>query len=300
MARGKRHTEAEDYLIAKACAWATNDEIKGCEQKKGSFNERVLHYLKRHGPKEKAMAGTHHDRDVAGSQRHIGKMKQDVAKFMATLRSVLLVEWSGLSFEQKVNIAVAVCLGKAKKPSHDWKDFEATAWPNYCPYQVLSTLPQFSIPVMPRTNSVAGASNQASVDDSSSLGLKQDGESNPDDSSPSDEGGMKRQASCGGSGVKRAKLELLEKKKEESCSKEISTLNASIKQLVDETRKTREDQEKDREMAELVTVLDHSKNSNDLVNFLENKVCSCLGVPKPVPNTVGVAHADDDQSGIGY
>jgi hypothetical protein len=70
MGRGKQYTEAEDWLIAKAYAWATNNKIKGAEQKKKEFMERVLTYLKKHSPEDHE-PGTFHERDVLALERRI-------------------------------------------------------------------------------------------------------------------------------------------------------------------------------------------------------------------------------------
>ena len=74
-----------------------------------------------------------------------------------------------------------------------------------------------------------------------------------------------------------------------------------MKELVDEPRKAWEEKVKDREMVELCTLLDHTqeKDKKDLVHCLDNKVRKRLGLPKPVPTTVGLAGPSDDQSGIG-
>ena len=42
MPRGKQYSDAEKLLIARAYAWATNDEIKGAEQKVASYIVIVL------------------------------------------------------------------------------------------------------------------------------------------------------------------------------------------------------------------------------------------------------------------
>ena len=72
-----------------------------------------------------------------------------------------------------------------------------------------------------------------------------------------------------------------------------------MKELVEESRKAREEKVKDREMVELVTVIDHGRNTGDLVEHLEDKVRKRLGLPKQVPGTVGIANPTDDQSSIG-
>ena len=66
MPKGKRYTDAEVHLIAKAYCWATNDGIKGSEQKLDSFMQRVVEYLKRHAP-DNVIEGTYHTRDVKDS-----------------------------------------------------------------------------------------------------------------------------------------------------------------------------------------------------------------------------------------
>ena len=299
MPKGKRYTDAEVHLIAKAYCWATNDGIKGSEQKLDSFMQRVVEYLKRHAP-DNVIEGTYHTRDVGSIQKYINKMKADVAKFMAKLRQVELVDWSGLSYDQKVNIAVAVYLGKAKAPHYDYKNFDATAWPNYRPFQVMSTMPQFRTPKVPPS---ANASIPGSAEKSSDNSIPSaDNESIEDNSSASFNDALptKRSAtSRGGSGIKKAKKDILDGKKEEARLAEIASLNESIKELVSETRKAREEKVKDREMAELCTILDHTENKTDLVNYLENKVRQRLGLPKPIPESVGVANPYDDQSSIG-
>ena len=41
MPKGKHYTDQEKVLIAQAYAWATNDEIRGVEQKMSDFMLRV-------------------------------------------------------------------------------------------------------------------------------------------------------------------------------------------------------------------------------------------------------------------
>ena len=290
MPKGRRFTEQENHLFAKAFCWATNDGIKGVDQSGESFMERVLQHVKRHAPAN-APEGSFHHRDVGSIQRQLAKIKADVAKFMASLRQVLLVEWSGIPEEQKVNMAVAVHLGKAKAPGYEWRNFNPTLWPNFHAYKVLSTLAQFQNPKVQAMSSASTTSSFGSLD----------GADERCSDSLSEECGGKRSASSrGGSGVKKAKKDLLAAKKEETRSAEFAILSKSIQELVDESRKTREEKVKDREMAELCTILDHSRNTNDLVDYLENKVRSRLGIPKPVPETVGLANPSDDQSSIGY
>ena len=90
-------------------------------------------------------------------------------------------------------------------------------------------------------------------------------------------------------------------KKEETRVAEIASLNKSIKQLVEQSRKAMDEKVKDREMVELCAILDHlpENEKKDLVHHMENKVRNRLGLPKPVPTTVGPADPSDDQSSIG-
>ena len=235
MPRGKHYTDQEKVLIAQAYAWATNDEIRGVEQKMSDFMCRVKTYITKHGPKEYPQ-GTFLDREESALERFISQMKRDVAKFMATLRKVLLADWSGLSLAQKVNIAVACYIGNAPKPGYEWKDFNPHHWPNYGPYKVLCELPQFKNPTIPSPPVAAITIN---TDDSEIHSQEEQSlDANSYLLSVSNTTPLKRQSSRGGHGVKKAKLELLESKKEQTRQKTLEKLHASIEKVVEQSEKT--------------------------------------------------------------
>ena len=101
--------------------------------------------------------------------------------------------------------------------------------------------------------------------------------------------------------MKKAKKDLIAAKKEETRVAEIAFLSKSIKELVEQSRKAMDEEVKGREMVELRTLLDHTqeKDKKDLVHCLDDKVRKRLGLPKPVPTTVGLANPSDDQSSVG-
>ena len=266
--------EAEKLLIAQVYAGATNDEIRGVEQKMSDYMQRVKTYLRTHCPRE-FPNGTYHECEEGALQCFIAEMKKDVAKFMATLRKVLLAEWTGLSYPQKVNIAVACHMNKAPKPGHEWKDFNPRAWANCGPHQVLSTLPQFQPPVVPKP-----PLPDIAFDEDGTESVMDEEHSSADNSSYASAAGMKRQASRGGTGVKKAKQELMLSKKKELRKNQVDKLNANMEKLLEESNKNLLSKKQDREMFELATVLDHCKDTKDIAGFLEAKVRARLQLPK--------------------
>jgi hypothetical protein len=292
MPRGKQYTEKEKLLIAQAYAWATNDEIRGVEQKMSEFMGRVKTFLMKNSPNE-FPRGTFHEREDSALERFISAMKKDVAKFMATLRKVLLVDWSGLDHTQKVNIAVACYVGKADKPHYDWKNFDARQWANYGPYEVLCKLPQFQIPSVP-----SPPVTSITLDDENGIdSVLEDDRSSLESTSViscAKKTPLKRQASRGGVGVKKAKQEMLDATKERIHNEKLDKLNENMEKLVEETRRNILSKKEDREMFELATVLDHCQDTQDIADALENKVRNRLNLPKKATNETVVDNPSRD------
>ena len=78
----------------------------------------------------------------------------DVQHFNAALRSVETRKLTGLSEQQKINMAVAVHLGKAKTPHYRFKDFDPVEWPNYYSWRYLRDCPKFQPQSLGRSDRV--------------------------------------------------------------------------------------------------------------------------------------------------
>ena len=295
MGRGKRFTSEEIGAVAAAYAWATNDAIKGAEQKRADYIGRVLDHLKTNAPTP-IQDGTYHERGIDSTHRCISEMKKDIAKFMKSLRMVESVELSGISPDQVINIAVAIHLHKTNKPECKFKDFNALTWQHYPAFLVLRNLPQFAVPPN-QSNVVSGVTPSKSTASSSSP--KEDDLCGLDDDSKSKLStpfGMKRAASRGGSGVKKAKLEAIQKKGKEKAA-QITELNKSVQDLVAETKRIREGQDEDRHLARLCMLMECCPAKRDEhISMMQKDMNSKMGMP---PNEVnvdpdGLDLSDDD------
>lgn len=298
MGRGRRYSPHENQMVAKAFAWATNDDIKGADQKFTDFMGRVLTYLKTHKPVN-AQEGMYDERGVEALTRYVAEMKKDVQKFMSALRMVLLTQMSGTTDQDHINMAVAIHLKVTNKPEYARRIQDPNAWANFPAFLVLRSLPQFQVPTISPSASRSIASSE--VEESKDTENTTSPECKIADDFCNTDSGMKRTASRGGSGVKKAKLAEVENKKTERKLKQLAELNETMKALVEETKTARLAREADRQLTELVTLLDHTpaEKSGDLLEYLNQRVRSNIGLPTPVPDQVGKESASVDSS-IGY
>jgi hypothetical protein len=139
----KSWSESEVRLACRAYANATNTH-KGCDQKQEDFIQAVVKNMERISPAN-AKPGTHHHRGACIYKYVRDNVFKASQKFN---RSLLLVEdcqLSGVSDQEKTNIAVAhFIIGSAVMSApYKYKDYEVTNWKFYSGWLEIRNLPKF-------------------------------------------------------------------------------------------------------------------------------------------------------------
>ncbi|KAG7367739.1 hypothetical protein IV203_030410 [Nitzschia inconspicua] len=126
MPHGKKWTADECTVAAKAYVAATQDEINGADQTAADFSKRLNSFMKSFSPPACAGTGTYWDRDPDGRRGVIWQFLRDTVtkecqKFNVSLNRVRNANLSGLTEEEKVNVAVASHLRKisSRLPSEE-------------------------------------------------------------------------------------------------------------------------------------------------------------------------------------
>ncbi|KAG7371558.1 hypothetical protein IV203_020128 [Nitzschia inconspicua] len=121
MPHGKKWTADECTVAAKAYVAATQDEINGADQTAADFSKRLNSFMKSFSPPACAGTGTYWDRDPDGRRGVIWQFLRDTVtkecqKFNVSLNRVRNANLSGLTEEEKVNVAVASHLRRFRAP----------------------------------------------------------------------------------------------------------------------------------------------------------------------------------------
>jgi hypothetical protein len=131
MGRAKTWSAIEAEVAARAYIAATHDSINGSAQKAEDFAKRVHEEFSKLTPPGVGNTGTFTDRDPDGSQQTVWKyirdtILKDTQKFNATLNVVLNSGLSGVTHDEKINIAVAMHLNKIKDGDnkYDFRSFD--------------------------------------------------------------------------------------------------------------------------------------------------------------------------------
>lgn len=139
---GKRWSSTEAALACRAYASATNDSVNGADQRAEVFNQKLVEVLELLSPSE-VEEGTHYHRGDRVFPYLRDNVFPDVMKFNKSLRVVEMSGPSGVTDDQKVNMAVAIHLNKTKKMECMYKDFDAKEWRFYTSWKELRNLPKF-------------------------------------------------------------------------------------------------------------------------------------------------------------
>ena len=180
---GKRWTTAEVAVACKAFASATNDSIKGADQRAEDFNQKLVEILQQLSPAS-CEEGTYYFRGDRVFPYLRDNVFPDVQKFNKARRIVEASSPSGVTDDQKINMAVAIHLRRTKKMEYQFKDFNSTEWRFYSAWKELHKLPKFSFSAgnayeepedpsadeeVPGTVFTADGSGESSVSTSTSL-----------------------------------------------------------------------------------------------------------------------------------
>ena len=159
MGKGKRWLAPENRDLA--IAWihvsedAGNPTLKGTNQDSREFWASVIERLKEMAPTQEDTEGMYGDRNISAIQNHWSEnIARQAKKFNKALARVYAANPTGVTEEQKVNMAVAIHLGKIDAMSYRFKDFEANTWKFFLAWQILKSHPAFLPPRMPTEDEV--------------------------------------------------------------------------------------------------------------------------------------------------
>lgn len=145
MVRGRNWRSAEVAAVAKAYVNATNNPLKGADQRQEEFVADILKKLEQIAPSDVTPAdGTYHHRGPSAWSHLRDSVFKDVQKFNEALRIVYLSVPSGVTEEQKINMAVAIHMRKTKHMNYDYKDYDSKQWRHYFAWLQLKDLPKFT------------------------------------------------------------------------------------------------------------------------------------------------------------
>jgi small ubiquitin-related modifier len=136
---------AEIAAVAKAYVDVTNNPLRDADQKQKVFTADLLSKLKDLAPAGHLYPGTYHQRGAAAWTFLSGTCFKDVQKFInGALLSVYLSKPSGVTEQQKINVAVAIHMKKTNYMNHEYKNYDATKeWRHYLAWLQLRDLPSF-------------------------------------------------------------------------------------------------------------------------------------------------------------
>ena len=142
MGRAKNWTKEEIALACKAYAVATENSVSGCDIRGEDFNQNLVDIFKTFAPVP-TPEDTYHFR------KHVYVYLRDnvfgaLQKFQKSIRKVEASSPSGVTEQQKINMAVAIHVGKTKKMDYDFKDFDASSWRLYLAWINVKFFPKFS------------------------------------------------------------------------------------------------------------------------------------------------------------
>ena len=141
MGKGKRWDSPECRDLAMA--WISASEEKGEASLKGTHQESELFWesVRKHFDDEtpdNCTKGTCKDRGATAVRNQwYEKVSRDVKKFNEALLKVMNGKPTGVTEEQKINLAVAIHLGKVDTVAHRHKDFDPREWKQCLAWQVL-------------------------------------------------------------------------------------------------------------------------------------------------------------------
>jgi hypothetical protein len=160
MGKGLRWTSEECEFVSTAWINVSEDkdlnDVKGTNQTTDNFWKRVRETLEQAVSKALAEKKLSYE-DVLGKYHHRElnaiktcwqeKISRDVKKFNRSLLKVYSAHLTGVTEQQKRNIAVAITMGKTDAPHYRLKDYDPHSWMYYRSWSVLKDHPIFLPPV---------------------------------------------------------------------------------------------------------------------------------------------------------
>jgi hypothetical protein len=159
MGKGLRWSSEECEVLATAWINVSEDkdmdDVKGTNQTIDSFWKRVRETIgviigkvvtEKKLPVEDVVGKYHHRELNAIKTCWNEKIQRDVKKFNRSLLKVYSAHLTGVTEQQKKNIAVAITMGKTDAAHYRFKDYEPNNWMYYKAWHVLKEHPSFLPP----------------------------------------------------------------------------------------------------------------------------------------------------------
>lgn len=103
------------------------DEVKRTDQDFEELWKEIIRRFTMKAPRNPK--GTYHHRAVTTIQNHWrDTVKRDINKFNKSYLKVMIAKPTGCTYQQKINIAVAMHMGKADSPSPRHREYRAENW----------------------------------------------------------------------------------------------------------------------------------------------------------------------------
>jgi len=147
MGRSVAWTPKENTTVAKAFIAASEERSADCgtgQDTQTLWNKVMEEIAKRAPVVLSEVQFRYHNRKQSAVQKHFNKnIKADVLKFNDALRIVYMSHPTGSSQQQKVNMAIAIHLGKTSRREYGFRDFNPLNWNNHEAWLMLRSHPKF-------------------------------------------------------------------------------------------------------------------------------------------------------------
>ncbi|KAL7567007.1 hypothetical protein ACA910_019932 [Epithemia clementina (nom. ined.)] len=145
MGRGTKWSPHEKAIAAKAYREATLDPVSRANQRADEFKAKIIRNMEAMSPNN-VPPNKYHLRGATSVYSHLKDVVfPDLNKFNHCLQIVELSHPTGISLQQKINIAVALHTKKAKQFSYLFKDLvPEDTWPNYLAWLEVRDLKKFA------------------------------------------------------------------------------------------------------------------------------------------------------------
>jgi hypothetical protein len=151
MPKGKRWSPEENLDLAQAWIEVSEDagspDVKGTNQDSDEFWARVHRNFKEKGGDQGSGKGVYGDRAITAIQNQWkDNISRNIKNFNKAIAKVNASNLSGVTNQQKVNVAVAIHLGKTDVASTRHRNFQVMDWKFYQCWLALKEHPAFLPP----------------------------------------------------------------------------------------------------------------------------------------------------------
>jgi hypothetical protein len=293
--RNKKWNAAELRHLALAWMNATNT-IKGTDQRMETFVAKIVENFQKLAP-VKTPAGTYH---LRGSNSIYGYLRdhvfKDCQRFNGSLRLVELAGLSGVTEQEKINIAVAIFLGRTKEPckSYEYRNYDPTTWTYYLAWNELRRSPKFSLDV----SAVSQASTKSTTSDDPVSGLS----SSDDELKTEKELTLERKAARGESGrgksKKEAQDEYLREERDKKRKARHDEVSNHLQRMVDCQRQKLVESQRSREIVTIRSALIEFADDEEIRQQLRAKLLKLVLMPAVVDDAQPASSADVESNSI--